>query len=206
MIRPFGIFALTALLIFKPTAAAAESPIDRLSQRLIGNFSSAEQTAQNPTYRHVEFHAVPIWSERTDGHWLYIEQFLAAAPELPYRQRIYQLLSNADGSIKLRIFNLAEPLEFSGAWRDGNRLAALQQLDLIYQEGCDLVMIEREDGAFYGTTDGNGCVSSINGASYATHDLTLTATSLTTWERGYNGLNAQVWGPLSGGYIFKRVE
>jgi len=42
----------------------------------------------------------------------------------------------------------------------------------------------------------------MRGASYASSEVTLTATELNTWDRGYDAGGAQVWGSTKGPYRF----
>ncbi len=200
------LFLALAFAAVVASARADDSPLARLTTALTGNFTTAEQTAIDPTYRHVLLHAVPIWTDHADGPWLYLEQALADAPDLPFRQRVCQLVARADGVIEQRVFNLANPVAFTGAWRDAARLAKLTLVDLIFQEGCTVFLHEQSDSSFRGATEGSGCVNDIHGAATATAALTVTSRQIISWERGYNAAKAQVWGPLNGGYVFKRVN
>ena len=188
------------------SARADDSPLARLTTALTGNFTTADQTAIDPTYRHVLLHAVPIWTDHAAGPWFYLEQALADAPDLPFRQRVCQLVARADGVIEQHVFHLANPVAFTGAWQDAGRLAKLTLTDLIFQDGCTVFLREQPDGSFRGATESTGCTNDVHGAAYATAELTITAQKIVSWERGYNAANAQVWGPLHGGYVFKRVD
>ena len=195
-----------AFAVLAASVRAEDAPLVRLTAALTGHFTSADQSAVDPIYRHVLWHAVPIWRDRADGPWLYLEQSLADAPELPYRQRICQLAARADGILEQRVFNLAQPVSFTGAWQDAARLAKLTLTDLIFQEGCTVFFREQSDGSFRGGTEGAGCTNDVHGAASATAELTVTARQIISWERGYNAAKAQVWGSLAGGYVFKRVD
>lgn len=61
------------------------------------------------------------------------------------------------------------------------------------------------DGSFVGRTEGNGCASELRGAAYATSEITLTASEMVSWDRGFNSAGKQVWGAPTGGYRFKRL-
>ncbi|MFM8642095.1 MAG: CpcT/CpeT family chromophore lyase, partial [Phycisphaerales bacterium] len=63
----------------RPDAAAAPT-IDALRDAaawLAGHYSSAAQAAEDATYFDVRLHIVPIWPDRVDGPWFYVEQAMA---------------------------------------------------------------------------------------------------------------------------------
>ncbi len=201
---------LTTLLIFSAghlVAIAETHPsVDRLASLLTGVFSSAEQAIAERGYRHVVLHVVPVWTQRTDGPWLYVEQALAEAIDQPYRQRIYQLARSDDGTLESRVFTLADPITATGAWRQPNPLATVSPADLTHRDGCTVFLTEQADGTFHGRTQGNGCASELRGASYATSEVVLYPNRMISWDRGFNAAGVQVWGASAGGYIFKRIE
>ncbi len=203
--RPLTLLCLT-LTALSSTARADDTPLARATAWLTGHFTNETQFTTDKGYRHVNLHSAPIFADRTDGPWLYVEQSLADAPTVPYRQHIQQLSARADSAIEVRIYTLANPVAFIISWHDAARLAKLTHTDLVFQEGCTIILREQPDGSFKGATEGIGCANDLHGAAYATSDLTVTKAELTTWERGYNAAKAQVWGPMGGGYIFKRVE
>ena len=48
--------------------------LDTLAGWMSGYFSSQQQAFKDSAYRDVRLHMVPIWKDRTDGYWLYVEQ------------------------------------------------------------------------------------------------------------------------------------
>ena len=90
-----------ALAAVVASARADDRPLARLTTALTGNFTTADQTAIDPTYRHVLLHAVPIWTDHAAGPWFYLEQALADAPDLPFRQRVCQFVEHRFGAAPL---------------------------------------------------------------------------------------------------------
>ncbi len=197
--------ASAALLGAAPASAAPDEALDRLTNFLTGHFSSAEQAAADKNFRPVVLHVVRIWPQRSDGPWLYVEQALADAPEQPYRQRVYQLARRDAAVLESRVFTLADPVAATGAWKKPLPLSELTPANLSARDGCTVFLRETPDGSFVGSTEGNGCASDLRGASYATSEVTLTATEMVSWDRGYNAAGRQVWGSTAGGYRFKRL-
>lgn len=201
------ILTLLAGLLLPPVRALAEpSALEHLTVFLTGSFSSADQARGDQNFRAATLHVVPIWPDRTDGPWLYLEQALAGAPEHPYRQFIYQLATRTDDALEVRVFELPNPVAATGAWKDPTRLAQLTPASLSPREGCTLILRLQPGGIFKGGTEGKGCANTLRGASYSTVETTLSNQQWITWERGFNATGTQVWGSIHGGYIFKKVE
>lgn len=200
---------LTALLLLAPAApvaGAAESSLSTLAAWLTGHFSSAAQAAADPEFRAVELRAVPIWTERDDGPWIYVEQALVTSVERPYRQRVLRLAAREDGRLASAVHLLpGDPLRFAGAWREQRPLAALAPADLLPRTGCDVLLRRDEEGVFRGGTEGTGCASELRGAAYATSEVELTAEGMRSWDRGFDADGVQVWGAQKGGYVFART-
>jgi len=73
------------------------------------------------------------------------------------------------------------------------------------RSGCAL-MLTFENGVFTGSTNGKDCTSQFRGASYATSEVVIKADALTSWDRGFDADDNQVWGAETGPYIFKRIK
>lgn len=204
--RRFLFLAALAVLAARALAAdtASTLALDRLATLLTGTFSSADQALADKNFRHAVLRAVRIWPERADGPWIYVEQALPEALDQPYRQRVYQLATAADGALEVRVFTLDDPIKATGAWQKHAPLADFTPDHLTFNEGCTLFFRAMPDGSFVGSTRGNGCASDLRGATHATTDATLTSEAIVWWERGYNASGRQVWGSATGGYIFKR--
>lgn len=178
------------------------SDLDTLVEYMVGSFDSAAQAAADTNYFDIRLHMVPIWSDRTDGAWLYVEQAAADQQERPYRQRIYRVTAEADGVFKSAVYTIEDPLRFAGGWRDGTLLADLSY-DLIQErEGCAVYLRKQADATFSGATDAQSCGSVLRGATYATSTVDVSATEIRSWDQGFNAGGEQVWGATEGPYIF----
>lgn len=188
------------------TPANAKPSLDLLKQRLTGSFASTEQSAADPeNYFDIRLHMAPIWTERSDGPWLYVEQATAQAPDRPYRQRIYRLSEPTPGTYRSEVYTLPDNKTAIGAWSDPAKLKDLSPEKLTLRDGCALELSWKE-GAFVGATKGQSCASDLRGAKYATSEATILADRLITWDRGYDTKGEQVWGATKGGYVFKRIQ
>lgn len=183
-----------------------DADLKQLADWLTGSFSSEEQSKADPEFRDIRLHMSRIWTDRKDGYWLYVEQAAATALDRPYRQRVCNVVAVKDGEFRSIAFELpGDPLRFAGASDDPSKLNGLDPQQLSLRSGCDIVLHKTRAGAFEGGTVGAGCPSTLQGASYATSEVKLTADTLVSWDRGFDSAGQQVWGARKGGYIFKRV-
>jgi CpeT protein len=172
---------------------------------LVGDWSSAEQSAKDPSFQDIVIHIRPIWTDRTDGMWMYVEQAMAASADRPYRQRVYQMVTAPDGSTESRIFELpGDPIVHAGAWKRPQPLDDLEPELLQPRAGCTVHLTRQKGGPFTGATRSGECATEYRGATYTMSDVTLSADELATWDRGYDAKGTQVWGSTSGPYIFRR--
>lgn len=173
---------------------------------LTGSFSSEAQAAVDPEhFFDIRLFTTPIWTDRADGPWLYVEQASASALDRPYRQRVYRLVDVPDG-VRSDVFTLpGDALEFAGAWRDAARFDAISPEDLAERTGCSIHLVPIGAG-FVGMTHGEGCESTLRGAAYATSKVQLSRDLLTSWDRGYDAEGTQAWGATEGPYQFVRLD
>ena len=170
---------------------------------LSGRFSSAAQAEADPEYFAIRLTHVPIWRDRDDGPWLYVEQAAESSLDRPYRQRVYHLVA-VEGGVRSDIYTLpGDVTEFVGA--DAAAFAHLGPDSLELRDGCAIHLSRTSADHYAGATRGQGCTSTLRGASYATSGVTVLADRLVTWDRGFDDAGAQVWGAVDGPYVFVRV-
>ncbi|MEM7168439.1 MAG: chromophore lyase CpcT/CpeT [Planctomycetota bacterium] len=182
----------------------ASSPAETVALILIGDFDSSEQAAVDPSYYSITLRHIPIWRSRSDGPWLYVEQAVATQPDKPYRQRIYHLVNTADGHVRSDVYSLpGDPLRFAEA--QAHEFHTLTPDQLERRSGCSIYLTQSGSNRFEGSTQAQDCLSTLRGAAYATSEVDLTPTLLTTWDRGYDAAGEQVWGAKDGPYQFRRI-
>ena len=186
-----------------PAVAPPSAAVDEIASWLCGDFSSAAQAAKDSAhFRDVTLHMAPIWRDRTDGRWLYVEQAMADAARKPYRQRIYCLRDRADG-VESMVFELPGDVQaWAGAWSDPSRFNSLMPSLLTPREGCSVHLKRQADGSWKGGTVGEGCESTRQGARYATSEVAVRRDRIETWDRGFDANGKQVWGATEGAYVF----
>ncbi|MDP5171906.1 MAG: chromophore lyase CpcT/CpeT [Bacteroidia bacterium] len=182
---------------------AQEQPA--LFDLMTGSFSSEAQAAADSDYYSISLHMYPIWQE-SGQQWLYVEQALGSLQDRPYRQRVYLVEQISRDSFRSVVFTLDHPETFIGKWAEPAFFDAYSDTILSKREGCAVYLVKKEDGSYEGSTLGNGCESTLRGASYATSKVTIRAQTIESWDQGFNEAGEQVWGAEKGGYVFDRIE
>ncbi len=208
-IKQLTAVALTALVLHAcspPPTTIDGAEAAELAGWMTGTFSSREQALADPdNYFEVRLVMAPIWTERDDGPWLYVEQAVATALDQPYRQRVYHLVSLEEG-VRSDVYELpGDPLELAGAWERTDAFAAIIPGDLSLRTGCSIHLSRMSSTSFAGATQGSSCESSLRGASYATSEVTIEPDRLSSWDRGFDVAGDQIWGATEGPYVFDRI-
>ncbi len=186
------------------TATPATDDLELLVSWMSGSFSSKAHSEQDKQYFDIRVRMAPVWTERDDGHWLYIEQAVAQHQDQPYRQRIYRVVRIADNLFESSVYLLPDAESAVAVWQQESPLADLSPDQLSERTGCSILMRRRGE-TFHGSTLGSLCESSLRGASYATSVVTIAADQLVSWDRGFDADGAQVWGAEKAGYRFTKL-
>jgi CpeT protein len=203
-----GIKILTSILFvlfFVPLFSQnkiGEADLSKLKGFMAGSFSSELQAKNDSDFYDIHLQMKPIWEERKDGFWLYVEQAIVSALEKPYRQRIYHVRILNDTNIVSKVFEMKSPLRFAGAYKNVDLLKSLTLDSLEAREGCAIILHARSNGTFVGSTHQQDCLSSLRGASYATSEVVISKDKLVSWDRGWDATGKQMWGAVKSGYQF----
>ncbi|MEX1189406.1 MAG: chromophore lyase CpcT/CpeT [Bacteroidia bacterium] len=174
-----------------------------VAKMMQGSYSSKKQSKKDSAFFDIRLKIVPIWKERTDAIWFYVEQAVASMQDKPYRQRVYRLTGVEDGSFESAVYTLNSPLRFVG---HVDLVESLNPDSLALKEGCSVFLKKDGKKKYVGGTGDKTCPSDMRGASYASSIVTLTPKYLLSWDRGYNREGAQVWGAEKGGYMFRKIK
>ena len=210
--KPYKFIIVLAILIctlysqIPSFGKTGNSDLDSLASWLSGSFSSQVQAQGDTNFVNVRLEMIPIWPDRRDGYWFYVEQALANYPQKPYRQRIYHVSRVNDSTFQSNIYLLNSPEQFIGFWEKGISLTNLSPDSLIFREGCSIFLKKTDTSTFQGKTIGKECISNLKGASYATAEVIVRPDMLISLDRGYNEFDKQVWGSKTEGYIFKKIK
>lgn len=189
------------------TAPAFDPQLQKLAAWMTGRFSSAAQAKQDLTFYHITLDMKRIWPDRTDGYWLYVEQAMAGS--LPYRQRVYRL-TVAGSTLSSAVYEFASTAEADkavGSFKQDKPLSQLTPQDLKEKTGCAVLLTwDAKAGLYSGATKPKACLTTYNGASYTTSDVQVSKSKLSSWDRGFDSGEQQVWGAVKGPYIFDKLQ
>jgi hypothetical protein len=199
----FPILILASCSTSKGTksSATADKDIEQLAQLMTGKFSSEAQSKKDTNYFNISLIMTPIWSERTDGIWLYVEQAMSTKLDKPYRQRVYHLQHPSKNTFTSDIYTLKDALSFAGLQEDKTKMDKLNFGVIDLKVGCT-VTLKQQKNIYLGGTDADKCPSDLRGAKYATTKIELKKGALISWDQGFDAAGKQVWGATQGGYIF----
>lgn len=183
---------------------------EELTRWLTGSMDSKGQSEENVSYFDVTVSTCRAVVDGLPGEFLYLEQAITASIDAPYRVRLVQILPNNElGTIEVINYGLAEEASLLGSCKTSEALLRLTQ-DQVGAEKCRLYMAKQFDEAgnpiYKGSTPEEGCVNKARGASMVTAEVTLTPSSMDSWDRGWDDNGRQVWGAILGPYRFKKQE
>lgn len=184
----------------------ADDELKLLASWMAGAYSNQEQARNAEMYAYVYLFMIPIWKERTDGYWLYVEQAMADQLDHPYRQRIYHLARVNKDLIESKIYTFQDGTTFVRSHENPERLNDLQADRVTICKGCSIILRRLNPESFAGSTLGEGCPSELRGALYTTSQVVINEHQMISWDRGYDRGGKQVWGATIGGYIFKKLK
>ena len=204
--RVFTILSLTVLLTACISTKKNNSTanLEEVYKMMTGSFNSEKQAANDSTYYDITLQMYPIWAENDDAKWLYVEQAVTAAPERPYRQRVYRITQEGNKIISA-VYSLPNPKGFIGAWKTPEKFDNLKPEDLKIKEGCDVVLKKTPKG-YVGSTGENSCISNFRGAAYATSEVMVYKDQIISWDRGFDADGKYIWGAEKAGYVFDRIK
>lgn len=193
-----------ALLFNNLFSQIKDSDLKKLADFLAGYYSSEEQAKADTNFFHIKLKILPIWKERADAYWFYVEQAAAETENKPYRQRIYRITRFNDSLFESAVFTFNDPLRFAG---DEKLFETTMTPDsLIKRDGCSVYLYKVNENLFYGSTREKDCPSEIRKAKYATSVIELYENKFISWDRGFDENDKQVWGSKKGGYIFDKIK
>lgn len=194
------ILSLLSVFLFSLTVSAQNNELKKLAKWMAGSYSSYEQHIKDSAnYYHIKLDMIPIWEDRTDGYWFYVEQALAGYESRPYRQRVYRLFKNFNGELVSAIYTFPNPKKYAQHWAQFEQDMTAE--DCTEKMGCS-VYLTFDDGVFVGGTDIGTCSSIRNGSKYATAEVQVYKYKLISWDRGWDANDNYVWGAENAGYIF----
>ena len=184
----------TKATVKKDKKISVSTPLSKLVNMMIGSYDSSEQAANDESYYDITLHMYPIWTQRSDAKYLYVEQSVTTNEAKPYRQRIYKIEDNADGSFSSYIYKIKHDSIYIGKWKDLTFFESRGNEILELREGCEVILKADGAGGYSGSTIDNNCKSTLRGANYATSIVDIKPGEVKSWDQGFDDKGEQVWG------------
>lgn len=178
---------------------------DRLAGWLEGDYDSADHEARDYNYYAISLRMCAIDLPELGERVLYVEQALMDDTSAPYRQRLYRVVPRDDTTAISEVWQATDDATDDAlvGLCDDPSAFDFDATDFEERTGCGVVMTW-DDSGFVGGTNEDACLSDLNGATYATAEVTLEPDMLTSWDRGFDAEDEQVWGAVGGAYEFVR--
>ena len=189
-------YASFFLILVSSTSLYSQTGIDTLSFWLNGTFTNQEQAEYEAGFIEFRLEIRQIWPDVTGEYWFYIEQIRGGVEykaESKRGQRIYRLIAEKDGSIRAEEYEIPQPELYIEEWRRTNPFGSLLPNDLFYTENCDLIFYRKGD-KYIGKSSNKQCNNGPSRVSYTTADVVISDGGISTWDRGYDSNDIQIWG------------
>lgn len=185
----------------------ALADLEVLAGYMEGPWTSAALAARDSTYLDIRSVNVRIWRGDPEfpGAWFYTESARPSAPGTPYRQNVFNLVAQEDGTVHAYQYRVRAPERFAGAALRNEQPQGLSLDDLIPLPGCTLVWHRVSETRFAGGMRPRACRNKFRGASWMDGSSWAEAGQFYTWDRGMDEAGNQVWGPTAAGYVFDRA-
>lgn len=178
----------------------SETGVDELVSWMEGSYNSYLQSSRDTNYFNISLEMHRIWTKRTDGYWLYVEQAMGSNLYKPYRQRVYHVYQQKKQFVS-EVYELKQPEKWIRQYKTPAVFDQISPDSLLLRSGCE-VIIHKEGNVYVGATGIGTCESTLRGAKYATSKVTIRNDRLESWDQGFDQQNKQVWGATNGPYIF----
>jgi CpeT protein len=182
----------------------AKADLAVLAPLLLGKMNSKAQAAADSMYAEVYTAHVRLHEGNPDwGHvWIYGESAYGATPDKPYRQTVFQLVPQEDGTIHGFQYRLRTPAAYAATALKGTPPAIMID-DLVPLPGCTMIWQRTGMTSFSGAMRKGECRNKYRGAAYLASQSRVSPGFLYTWDQGMSADDKQVWGPTKGGYEFR---
>lgn len=201
----FVITATTSLALGATSTSPDDVDVQELTTWFEGSYTSERQAQADSTYANERLEILRIWLDRTDGTWFVVERFLVSNPDVPLQQSVMNLRAVEDNITEIRVYAWKTTDKASLLWRNSERAGDFSPSDLGLMRGCEMYF-QRNATTFFGGTHGTACRSSVGGASYVSQSMSISATSIALWERGFTAENKQVFGSVKGPYYYLKQK
>lgn len=155
-----------------------------------------QNRADDQDAQRMQMNQVRIWTERTDGIWLYSElQTLGKRKEIVLHQLIYRAQDDPSGGILIDPYMLpGDSSRFIGAWKEPELFDRVDAFTLDPEAGCAMRLRRMAGGGFKGGTIGEDCRVSRRGATRMNESLRIGSLEIFYAMEGFDQDDRTVFG------------
>jgi len=184
------------------------SQLLQLASWMAGEFSNREQSLEQPVwFVNLVWWQRPIPSQVLGSPAIFAEQANALILDRPYRQRILQFVEN-DGKIQVKYWGFKDPVAWTGAGRDRDRLNQITINDIEPLAGC-LLDISFANGRYKAEMpkDAKCCFQYLNESRQVVLGFEVSADEFWSGDRGVEPETGKaIWGAIMDFYKFKKIH
>lgn len=199
------LLTLLPLLFVFGCKADKQQELTDLARSMTGSYDNYAQAEADSLIPPLYLHMYPIWKDKYDNPWLYVEQGVSELPTRPYRQRFYEI-KHIDGRLGYDTYYLKKSFDFNGRWRTPEYFDSIDASILQLREDCTVFVAASSEGHYSGTTSGKSCTSMRRDIKYLTRQVIIAPGEFQDWQRGFDALDQQIFGPAGGPYQFERQD
>jgi len=184
------------------------SQLLQLASWMAGEFSNREQSLEQPVwFVNLVWWQRPIPSQVLGSPAIFAEQANALILDRPYRQRILQFVEN-DGKIQVKYWGFKDPVAWTGAGRDRDRLNQITINDIEPLAGC-LLDVSFANGRYKAEMpkDAKCCFQYLNESRQVALGFEVSADEFWSGDRGVEPeTGTAIWGAIMDFYKFKKIH
>ena len=200
---------ITLLLILVSSYAQAalfKSDNTKLLQTWLSGVHHSGYNQINGKDISISLQVLPIWRDRIDGEWLYMESSVVDSRGKPFWQRVLQLVESVNGAIRLYSYSIPRASDFTGSYYDPRILASLAPSQLSLTSGCDIVLALNATRTFVGETDPNSCRNRSQSTPPAANFFAISEFNISFVDNSYDRFGNLVSNRLDIMVTFLKVE
>ncbi len=190
------------------TITSISKEISTLASWMSGEFSNREQSLDQPVwFVNLVWWQRPIPFNVLGSIAIFAEQANALILARPYRQRILQLVEN-DGKIQVKYWGFKDPVAWTGAGRDRDRLNQITINDIEPLAGC-LLDVSFANGRYKAEMpkDAKCCFQYLNESRQVVLGFEVSTDEFWSGDRGVEPeTGTAIWGAIMDFYKFKKIH
>ncbi|AXT62960.1 hypothetical protein D1816_22335 [Aquimarina sp. AD10] len=203
--KQLSLIIFTVLALFSCNSAPVKDvELHNLVTMILGEFSNAEQTEKDASFRHLNLKSVRIWKDRP-GYWVYTEVHEASENNNIYSQRILEYERVDSLNFKSTSYKILNEKEYKFGWQNAKVFNKLTLDSLRLKEGCQVYFKKKTSTIYSGKTNRDSCLSSIKSVNHITSSFVVSKNKISVWTRGYSKEGKHIFGKISGPYKYKKI-